>query len=84
MRELRFEHLKSDAGIFLFKQKGSWMVVAIIYVDNALFCGHNKAIVDEVKAHFMQKWKCRDLDKVCEFICMYICQNIHQSMHLSQ
>ena len=55
MRELRFECLKSDAGIFLFKQKGFRMVIAIMYVDDALFFGPNKAIVDKVKAHFMQK-----------------------------
>ena len=51
------------------------MVIAIIYVDNALFYGPNKAIVDEVKAHFMQKWECRDLGEACEFLHMYICWN---------
>ena len=51
------------------------MVVAIIYVDDALFCGPNKAIVNEMKAHFMQKWECRDLDKVHKFLCMCIHQN---------
>ena len=72
MRELGFKHLKSDARIFLFKRKGFQMIVAIIYVDNALFCGPNKAIMDEVKAHFMQKWECRDLGEVHEFLCMHI------------
>ena len=48
------------------------MVLAIIYVDNALFCGSNKAIVDEVKAHFMQKWECRDLGKACKFLHMHM------------
>ena len=65
MRELRFKYLKSDAGIFLFKRKGSQMVIAIIYVDDALFYGPNKAIMDEVKTHFTKKWECRDLGKVC-------------------
>ena len=51
------------------------MVVVIIYVDNTLFCSPNKAIVDEVKAHFMQKWEYRDLGEVHEFLCMCICQN---------
>ena len=54
------------------------MVVAIIYVDNTLFCGPNKAILDEVKAHFMQKWKCRDLGEACEFLHMHICWNGHK------
>ena len=54
------------------------MVVAIIYVDNALFCGPNKTIVDEVKVYFMQKWECRDLGKVCKFLCMHIHPNGHK------
>ena len=29
------------------------MIVVIIYIDDVLFCGPNKAIVDELKAHFM-------------------------------
>ena len=49
MRELGFKHLKSDTRIFLFKRKGFQIVVAIMYVDNALFYDPNKAIVDEVK-----------------------------------
>ena len=75
IRELRFKCLNSNARIFLFKWKGSQMVIAIIYVDNALFCGPNKAIVDEVKAHFMQKWECRDLGEACKFLHMHIHQN---------
>ena len=54
------------------------MVIAIIYVDNALFCDPNKAIVDEVKAHFMQKWECRDTGKTHEFLCMCIHWNGHK------
>ena len=77
MRELGFKCLKSNARIFLFKRKGSWMVVAIIYIDDALFCGPNKAI-DKVKAHFMQKWEYRDLGKLCEFLHMCIRQNGHK------
>ena len=55
MKELGFEWIKSDLGIFFYKRKGSLMVVAIVYVDNAIFCGPFKAIVDEIKGHFMRK-----------------------------
>ena len=51
------------------------MVVAIIYIDDALFYGPNKAIVDEVKAHFMQKWECTDLGETHKFLCIHICWN---------
>ena len=46
MKELRFERLKSDAGIFLYRKKGTNIVVAVVYIDDALFCGPTKAIVD--------------------------------------
>ena len=54
------------------------MVIAIIYVDNALFCGPNKAIVDEVRIHFMQKWECRDLGEAYKLLHMCICWNGHK------
>jgi len=67
LKELRFEHLKSEAGFF-YKKKGTNIVIGIIYVDNALFCGPNKAVVDTIKAQFMRKWECRDLGEPNEFL----------------
>ena len=64
LKELGFEHLKSEAGIFFYKKKGTNVVVRIIYVD-ALFCGPNKVIVDSIKAQFMRKWECQDLGELC-------------------
>jgi len=61
LKELGFEHLKSQAGIFFYKKKGTNIVIGIIYIDNMLFCGPNKAGVDAIKAQFMCKWECRDL-----------------------
>ena len=58
LKELRFEHLKSKAGIFFYKKKGTNVVVRIIYVDDALFCGPNKALVASIKVQFMHKWEC--------------------------
>ena len=52
-KELRFECLKSEAGIFFYKKKGINIVIGIIYVDNALFCSPNKAVVDAIKVQFM-------------------------------
>ena len=37
LKELRFECLKSEAGIFFYKKKGTNIVIGIIYVDDALF-----------------------------------------------
>ena len=72
MKDLGFECLKSDAGIFLFQKKNTSIVITIVYVDNALFCGPTKDLVDEVKGAFMCKWKCRDLGPAKEFLHMRI------------
>jgi len=68
LKELRFEHLKSEAGIFFYKKKGTNIVISIIYVDDTLFCGPNKAVVDAIKVQFMCKWECRDLGEPNEFL----------------
>ena len=39
MMELGFKHLSADANIFVYKAKDRCIVVAVIYVDDALFCG---------------------------------------------
>jgi len=70
LKELGFEHLKSEAGIFFYKKKGTNIVIGIIYVDNALFCSPSKAVVDAIKAQFMHKWECRDLGEPNEFLQM--------------
>ena len=72
MEDLGFEHLKSDAGIFLYKKKGTTTVIAIVYVDNALFCGPDIKTVKEIKAAFMKRWECRDLGPAKEFLHMNI------------
>ena len=78
MKELGFEQIKSNPGIFLYKRKGFLMVVAIVYVDNAVFCGPSKAIVDEIKGYFMRKWECQDLSKATEFLHMCIKHHGHK------
>ena len=83
LKELRFERLKSEAGIFFYKKKGTNIVIDIIYVDNALFCGPNKAVVDAIKAQFMRKWECRDLGEPNEFLRMRITRKGH-AIHLDQ
>ena len=75
MKDLSFECLKFDASIFLFQKKNTSIVVAIIYVDDVLFCGPTKDLVDEVKGAFMYKWECRDLDPAKEFLHMRIQRN---------
>ena len=71
MKELGFEQLKTHTSLFIYKE--NQIVVAIIYVNNALFCGPSKALVKKVKAAFMKRWEFRDLRKAKEFLQMNIC-----------
>jgi hypothetical protein len=58
-------------------------VIAIVYVDNALFFGPDKAFVNQMKAKFMKLWDCRDLGKPNEFIGIHIRQ-IGQCIKIDQ
>ena len=83
MQELGFDRLKSDARIFYYKHKCTGMVVTIVYVDDALFCGQDLRIINLIKGKFMQKWECRDLGDVKEFLRMHI-QRTGQTIKIDQ
>ena len=82
MEELGFTSLASDAGVFYYRGEGSF-VVAIIYVDDAIFCGPSKSLILKLKEAFMKRWETRDLGEVMEFLCMRITRN-SSSIHLDQ
>jgi len=68
MKKLGFEHLKSEAGIFCYRKKGTDLVIAVVYVNNTFFCRPDIAILNEIKSKFMVKWECRDLGTLTEFL----------------
>ena len=82
MEELGFTSLASDAGVFYYRGEGSF-VVAIIYVDDAIFCRPSKSFVLRLKEAFMKRWETQDLGEVTEFLCMHITRN-SSSIHLDQ
>ena len=71
MIELGFENLVSDTGLYIFRDERGF-VIAVIYVDDAIFCGPNKTLGQELKNKFMQRWEVRDLGDVTEFLRMHI------------
>ena len=86
MIELGLEGLVSDAGLFVYRDKHSF-VIAVIYVDDAIFCRPNKALVKQLKDRFMQRWECWDLGDMTEFLRMRIIKegstvNIDQCTYL--
>ena len=86
MLELGFEGLVSDAGLFIYRDEHGF-VIAVIYVDDAIFCGPDKALIKQLKDKFMQRWECWDLGDVTEFLRMRIIKegstvNIDQCAYL--
>jgi Reverse transcriptase (RNA-dependent DNA polymerase) len=71
MNELGFQHLVSDAGLFVCRDYKE-IIIALFYVNDAMFFGKNKAQVDSKKKLFMDKWECRDLGEVKKFLRMHI------------
>jgi hypothetical protein len=82
MNELGFTRLVSDAGLFVCKDYKE-IIIAIVYVDDAMFFGKDKARVNEKKQLFMDKWECRDLGEVKEFLRMRITRS-GQDIRLDQ
>ena len=71
MKDLGFTRLDLDARIFVC-QDSTGLIVAVVYVDDAMFLGKNKKLVKKKKALFMAKWECWDLGDVKEFLRMCI------------
>jgi hypothetical protein len=71
MNKLGFECLVSDAGLLVCKDYKE-IIIAIVYVNDAMFFGKNKAQVDAKMKLSMDKWECCDLGEVKEFLCMHI------------
>ncbi|PIL30269.1 hypothetical protein GSI_07447 [Ganoderma sinense ZZ0214-1] len=73
MKLMGYKRLTNDAGLYIYKRHSDGeLVVVIIYVDDALFCGRDKKLVALLKARFMKKWECRDLGDAKEFLRMRI------------
>ena len=82
MEILGFKSLTSDAGLFIYKSNQGF-VIAVIYVDDALFCGPNRSLVLKLKQGFMQKWETQDLGDVTEFLHMSIIKQ-GSKVHIDQ
>ena len=72
MELLHFKRLSTDTGIFIFRTADGGFVIMIAYVDDILFMGPNRKLVDKKKGEFMAKWECQNLGKPTEFLQMRI------------
>jgi len=83
MEELGFTSLTSDAGVFIYRSKDGSFVIAIVYVDDAIFCGSSIPLVQKMKEAFMKRWETRDLGEITEFLRMHITR-VDRSVHIDQ
>jgi len=73
MEELGFVNLDSDAGLFkCFDEASQTFIIAVVYIDDAIFLGPSKATVEVMKKRFMERWESRDLGELKEFLHMGI------------
>jgi hypothetical protein len=67
LKEIGLTPINSNAGIYIY-WCGDDFVIAIVYVDDALFVGPNPALTRSVKDMVMKKWDCCNLGESGEFI----------------
>jgi Reverse transcriptase (RNA-dependent DNA polymerase) len=72
MEAMGFKRLKSDSGVFVLMRSGRPEVIVIVYIDDAVFLGRQKHLVNNHKERFMRTWECRDLGETKEFLKMRI------------
>jgi hypothetical protein len=75
MKTMGFKRTSSDTRIFIYKDKQGRFVITIVYVNDSLFMGLDKKLVDEKKSACMKHCECRDTGKVTEFLGMHITQS---------
>jgi len=58
MEELGFVNLDSDAGLFkCFDEASQMFIIAVVYINDAIFLGPSKAAVEVMKKRFMECWE---------------------------
>ena len=61
----------SPTGVFSERVAGE-LIIAIVYIDDAMFFGKNLKVVKKAKQTFMDMWECQELSKAKEFLRMRI------------
>ena len=69
--EMGFVHTLSDPGIYVHFY-GQDIIILVIYVDDSLFIGFNKAYLKFKKKQFIDHWESRDLGEATEYLGMWI------------
>ena len=68
---MEFTCCTADPGTY-YKITGDTIIILLIYVDDALFMGSNKAQLLNHKKKFMKQWESHDLGEAKEYLGMKI------------
>jgi len=87
MKTMGFYRASSNAGVFIYKHPNGRLVIALVYVDDGLFLGADKALVDSKKCACLEHWECHDTGDVTDFLGMKVnktasCITIDQKVYL--
>jgi hypothetical protein len=83
LKDMGFNRLYSDAGIFICRHSNGTFAIIVAYVDDVLFVGPSQSFIQSKKKLFMAKWECRDLGDCKEFLRMRITRK-DRSIYLDQ
>jgi len=72
MKTMGFHRASSDAGVFIYKHPNGQLVITLVYVNNGLFLGADKALVDSKKHACLEHWECHDTGDVTDFLGMKV------------
>jgi len=65
-------HQASNAGVFIYKHHDGQLVIALVYIDDGLFLGADKALVDSNKHACLKHWECHNTGDVTDFLGMKV------------
>ena len=72
MKTQGFKHIYANVGIFIYKDSKGRYVITLVYIDDGLFMGTDRTLVDKKKPACLKHWECHDTGKVTEFLSMKV------------
>jgi len=60
--------VSSDARVFIYKHHDGQLVIALVYINDGLFLGADKSLVDSKKCACLEHWECHDTGDVTDFL----------------
>jgi len=72
MKTMGFHQASSNTGVFIYKHPDGQLVIALVYINNGLFLGADKALVDSKKHACLEHWECHDTGDVTDFLGMKV------------